>query len=165
MNPHLLRALLALGLALPVAVAGEPAGDLLPPVQRAGQIAAAERLAVRSRPALAPKETPSPFAPVGFEPADPTDPQRAAAGGAEKLPGDRETLELLAAQLCPSGVIVLRGSPLLILSNRQLPAGTRFTITLQGQEHELLLVEVSRSTYTLRYRAEETTRTIQSALK
>ena len=62
-------------------------------------------------------------------------------------------------------MIVLRGSPLLILSNRQYPAGTRFTVTLQGQEHELLLVEVSRTTYTLRYRAEETTRTIKSVPK
>lgn len=163
MNVRFPRALLALGLTLRVAVGGQTAGDLLPPGQRAGQVAAAERLVVRSRPAPAPVETRSPFAPAGFELADPTDPQRAAAGGAEKLRGDRETLELLAAQLSPSGVIVLRGSPLLILSNRQHPAGTRFTVTLQGQEHELLLVKVSRSTYTLRYRAEETTRTIKSA--
>jgi hypothetical protein len=71
----------------------------------------------------------------------------------------------LAAQLSPSGVIVLRGSPLLILSNRQHPAGTRFTVTLQGQEHDLLLAEVTRTTYTLRYREEETTRTIKSVPK
>lgn len=165
MNVRLPLALLALGLALPGAIAGEPAGDLPPPAQRAGQVAAAERLAVRSRPAPVPTETPSPFAPTGFDAADPADPKQAAAGVAEKPRGDRETLELLAAQLSPSGVIVLRGSPLLILSNRQYPAGTRFTVTLQGQEHELLLVEVSRTTYTLRYRAEETTRTIKSVPK
>lgn len=165
MNVRLPLALLALGLALPGAIAGEPAGDLPPPAQRAGQVAAAERLAVRSRPAPVPTETPSPFAPTGFDAADPADPKQAAAGVGEKPRGDRETLELLAAQLSPSGVIVLRGSPLLILSNRQYPAGTRFTVTLQGQEHELLLVEVSRTTYTLRYRAEETTRTIKSVPK
>ena len=165
MNARLSLALLALGLALPAAVAGEPAGDLPPPAQRAGQVAAAERLAGRVRPAPGPTGTPSPFAPAGFDAADPDDPKRAAVGVAEKPRGDRETLELLAAQLSPSGVIVLRGSPLLILSNRQHPAGTRFTVTLQGQEHELLLVEVSRTTYTLRYRAEETTRTIKSVPK
>ena len=165
MNVRLPLALLALGLARPGAIAGEPAGDLPPPAQRAGQVSAAERLAVRSRPAPGPAETPSPFAPAGFDAADPADPKQAAAGAAEKPRGDRETLELLAAQLSPSGVIVLRGSPLLILSNRQYPAGTRFTVTLQGQEHELLLVEVSRTTYTLRYRAEETTRTIKSVPK
>ena len=93
------------------------------------------------------------------------DPKRSAGGAAEKPRGDRETLELLAAQLSPSGVIVLRGSHLLILSNRQHPAGTRFTVSFQGQEHELLLAEVTRTTYTLRFREEETTRTIKSVPK
>jgi hypothetical protein len=158
-------ALLACCLVFPRAVAGEPAGDLPAPAQREGQVAAAERLAVRPRPVPAPADTPSPFAPAGFDPAEPVDSKRAAAGAAEKPRGDRETLELLAAQLSPSGVIVLRGSHLLILSNRQHPAGTRFTVTLQGQEHELLLAEVTRTTYSLRYREEETTRTIKSVPK
>ncbi len=165
MNARLPLALLALSFAVPGAPAGEPPGDLPPPAQRDVQLAAAERLAVRPRLAPAPAEAPSPFAPVGFEPVDPGDPKRAAPGAAEKPRGDRETLELLAAQLSPSGVIVLRGSPLLILSNRQHPAGTRFTVTLQGQEHDLLLAEVTRTTYTLRYREEETTRTIKSVPK
>ena len=165
MNARLPLAWLALSLALPGAVAGEPVGDLPPPVQRAGQLAAAERLAARPRPAPAPAETPSPFAPAGFDSADPGDPTRAVAGNAEKPRRDREMLQLLAAQLSPSGVIVLRGSPLLILATRQYPAGTRFTVTLQGQEYELLLVAVSRTTYTLRYRAEETTFTIGSLNK
>jgi hypothetical protein len=165
MNARLPFALLASGLALSGSFGGEPAGDLPPPAQRASQVATAEGLAVRNRPAPTPGGSSSPFAPQGFEAADLNDPKRAAVGGAEKPREDRETLELLAAQLSPSGVIVLRGSPLLILSNRQHPAGTRFTVTLQGQEHELLLVEVSRTTYTLRYRAEETTRTIKSVPK
>jgi len=165
MSPRLPTALLTVCLAVPGAVAGEPPGDLPPPAQRDGQIAAAERLAVRPRPVPAPAETPSPFAPAGFDPVEPADPKRSAGGAAEKPRGDRETLELLAAQLSPSGVIVLRGSHLLILSNRQHPAGTRFTVSFQGQEHELLLAEVTRTTYTLRYRGEETTRTIKSVPK
>ncbi|MFZ9745431.1 MAG: hypothetical protein ACO3G4_02245 [Opitutaceae bacterium] len=163
MNARLSLVLLAVPFALP-AVAAESPGDLPPPAQRAAQVAAAEGLAVRSRLAPAPAETPSPFAPLGFEGTDPADP-KGAAGLAEKPRGDRETLELLAAQLSPSGVIVLRGSHLLILSNRQHPAGTRFTVSHQGQEHELLLTEVTRTTYTLRYREEETTRTIKSVPK
>ncbi len=160
MNARLPLVLLAVWLALP-AVAAESPGDLPPPAQRAAQVAAAEALAARTRPVPAPAEAPSPFAPAGFEVADPADP-KGAAGPAEKPRGDRETLELLAAQLSPSGVIVLRGSHLLILSNRHHPAGTRFTVSHQGQEHELLLAEVTRTTYTLRYREQETTRTIKS---
>jgi hypothetical protein len=152
-------------LAVPGVLAGEPPADLPPPAQRAEQVAAAQRLAVRIRPDPARAAAPSPFAPAGFDAAEAVEPQRTTPGAPEKPRGDRETLELLAAQLSPSGVIALRGSPLLILSNRQHPAGTRFTVTLQGQEHELLLVEVSRTTYTLRYRAEETTRTIKSVPK
>lgn len=165
MNARLPLALLALRLAVPAAPAAEAPGDVPPPAQRAAQLEAAERLAVRARPVPAPAEAPSPFAPVDFEPAAPVDPKRPAAGGTEKPRGDRETLELLAAQLSPSGVIVLRGSHLLILSNRHHPAGTRFTVTHQGQEHELLLAEVTRTTFTLRYREEETTRTIKSVPK
>ena len=157
--------LLALRLAVPGAAAGEPPGDLPAPAQRDGEVAAANRLALRSRPAPPPTEAPSPFTPAGFEPAEPGDPKWSGPGAAQKPRGDRETLELLAAQLSPSGVIVLRGSHLLILSNRQHPAGTRFTIALQGQEHELLLTEVTRTTYTLRFREEETTRTIKSVPK
>jgi hypothetical protein len=165
MNARLPLALLALRLAVPAAAGGEPPGDLPPPAQRAAQVAAAERLAVRPRLAPAPAAAPSPFAPLGFEPAGPGEAPRNAAGATEKPRGDRETLELLAAQLSPSGVIVLRGSHLLILSNRHHPAGTRFTVSHQGQEHELLLAEVTRTTYTLRYREEETTRTIKSVPK
>jgi hypothetical protein len=102
---------------------------------------------------------------VGFEPAAPGDLQRTAAHGAEKPRGERETLELLAAQLSPAGVIVLRGSHLLILSQRHYPAGTRFTVSHQEQEHELLLAAVTRTTYTLRYRGEEITRPITAAPK
>jgi hypothetical protein len=165
MSPRLPHALLVSLLAVAGGLAGETPADLPPPAQRAEQVAAAERLAARTRPDSARAAPPSPFAPAGFDAADPGDPQRPAARAPEKPRGDRETLELLAAQLSPSGVIVLRGSPLLILSNRQHPAGTRFTIALQGQEHELLLTEVTRTTYTLRYREEETTRTIKSVPK
>lgn len=165
MSSRLSLALLAPLLAAPAGFSGEPPADLPPPAQRAEQVAAAERLAVRSRPVPARSAAPSPFAPAGFDAAEVGETQRATPGAPEKPRGDRETLELLASQLSPSGVIVLRGSPLLILSNRQHPAGTRFTIALQGQEHELLLTEVTRTSYTVRYREEETTRTIKSVPK
>lgn len=154
---------LALGLCPAFAAAASPGpgpAELPPPATRAARLAAAERLARRPTPPPVPPDLASPFDPRGFAAPDAPEP---AGPVAENTSGDRETLEVLAAQLSPSGVIVLRGSHLLILSNRHFEAGTRFTVSYQGREHELLLVSVTRTTFTLRYRGEEITRTIRSA--
>jgi hypothetical protein len=74
--------------------------------------------------------------------------------------GDFEVLEMLAEQIRPSGMILLRGAPRLIISNKPFEVGTRFTVTYNGQDYELALTAIDRTTFTLRYRNEQTTRPI-----
>ncbi len=54
----------------------------------------------------------------------------------------------------------LRGAPRLIIANKPFEIGTRFTVTYNGQDYELELTSIDRTTFTLRYRNEETTRPI-----
>jgi hypothetical protein len=74
---------------------------------------------------------------------------------------DRETLQTLAAQITPSGMMVLRGTPRLIFANKPFEVGTRFTASFNHQDYELELVAIDRTTFTLRYRGEEITRPIK----
>ncbi len=70
-------------------------------------------------------------------------------------------LDKLAAQISPTGVIMLRGAPRLVISNRPFEVGTRFTATYNNQDYELELVAIDRTTFTLRYRSEEVIRPIK----
>jgi hypothetical protein len=76
--------------------------------------------------------------------------------------GDRDTLEKLSTQIKPSGMIVMRGAPRLVIGNKHFEVGTRFTATYNNQDYELELVAIDRTTFTLRYRGEETTRPIKT---
>ena len=74
---------------------------------------------------------------------------------------DRETLQTLAAQITPSGMMVKGGTPRLIFANKPFEVGTRFTASFNHQDYELELVAIDRTTFTLRYRGEEITRPIK----
>lgn len=171
-------ALLAVLAALPVHAAKVTA-DILPPIRRQVTVDTAERLAQRKAPAPVPADLPSPFNPADFDKPDPSELAAAAtrpggpkpggpAGPGPAVPvqpqapaGDRETLETLAAQITPSGMIELRGKPRLMIGGRPFEIGTRFTAAFNNQEYELELVAIDRTTFTLRYRGEEITRPIK----
>ncbi len=159
--------------------------DILPPLRRQASVDTAERLAQRKAPGPLPADLPSPFNPADFDKPDPSEVAAAAArpgattpgsvprpGAAGTVapagpakppspPGDRETLETLAAQITPSGSFNLGGKPLLVIGGRRFEVGTRFTAGYNGQEYELELVAIDRTTFTLRYRGEEITRPIK----
>lgn len=154
--------------------------DILPPPRRQVVVEMAEKLAQREPVKPLPADLPSPFNPKGFDKSEPAESPAVAQKGAPTpvetpSPGggtpapvkpaapstDRETLEMLAAQITPSGVIVLRGTPRLIFANRPFEVGTRFTASYNNQDYELELVAIDRTTFTLRYRGEEITRPIK----
>jgi hypothetical protein len=179
MNTRSLTLLLAVALPLPAEVfAARNSADLQPPQVRQLAVTKAERLARRPAPAPLPADLVSPFDPVDFDKPDPADAaavaaaNAAGASAARKTTGaapaqrtaplsDRETLEKLAAQLAPTGMIMLRGSPRLVISNKPFEVGTRFTATYNNQDYELELVAIDRTTFTLRYRGEDITRPIK----
>jgi hypothetical protein len=154
------------------AAAGKVASDLAPAPKRQTAVDVAEKLA--HRPPVPPlsADLPSPFNPPDFDKPDPSEapvvaPKPTPAAGvvganAAAAPAtDRQTLETLAAQITPSGVIMLRGAPRLIFANKPFEVGTRFTATYNNQDYELELVAIDRTTFTLRYRGEDVTRPIK----
>lgn len=179
MNAVVLRLLLLLLAAGPLqAAAGKSTSDLMPPLKRQASVDTAERLVRRKAPPPTPVDMASPFNPVDFDKPDPSEvpvatgpkPGATAGGatGATATPAapagpatDRDTLETLAAQITPSGVIMLRGAPRLIFANKPFEVGTRFTASYNNQDYELELVAIDRTTFTLRYRGEEITRPIK----
>lgn len=155
-----------------VAFAAKPTSDLQPLHKRQLTVTAGERLASRKVPSPVPADLPSPFNPKDFEKPDPADPGYQApvvTAGSQPVkpvspPGDRETLETLAAQILPSGMIE-RGKRLLTIGGKFFEVGTRFVASYSNQEYELELVAIDRTTFTLRYRGEEITRPIKSVSK
>lgn len=149
--------------------------DLQPTVRRQATVEIAERLSRPPAPPAVPEDLPQPFNPPDFETNAPGE-TKSGMGGAPRPPGsapvagvasapsapagDRDVIEMLAAQIRPSGMIQLRGTPRLIIANKPFEVGTRFTVTYSNQDYELELTAIDRTTFTLRYRNEETTRPI-----
>jgi hypothetical protein len=173
-----LAAFAAVSVAAPmVLAAARVTSDLVPPQKRQVVLDLAENLARRKAPAPVAADLPSPFNPVDFDKPDPSElppaqTQRPTQTGAPTTgpvvaaqpvgpATDRETLETLAAQITPSGVIQLRGSPRLIFAGKPFEIGTRFTASYNNQDYELELVAIDRTTFTLRYRGEEIIRPIK----
>lgn len=159
----------ALWAAMPAAaLAARVNPDLPPPQKRQASVATAERLAEKRTPPSLGSGLVSPFNPLGFDQPDqgsaPAAPV-ARGGTANPAPARaltaRETLELLAAQITPSGMITRRDTPLLIIGSKPFEVGTRFTASYNNQDYELELVAIDRTTFTLRYRGEDITRPIK----
>lgn len=164
MNRTIRLGLAASALALSSAAYGARAtSDLLPPQRRQATVEIAERLTNRPPPAPLPEELISPFNPPGFSqrPAKSGTPVAAAPEEPAGPPSDRETLEMLAAQIQPTGMFHFRGKPLLLIGGKRFEIGTRFTATYNNEDYELELVAIESTSFTLRYRGEEITRPIQ----
>jgi hypothetical protein len=172
---HFLAAGLALSAcALPGAFAAKATSDIISPPKRQPTVDLAEALTKRPPPARMAADMASPFNPPDFDKPDsseqknaqPRKPGDPVAPKADtlvvKAPGDRETLETLASRIPSTGTIVLGGKPLLIVGKNRLEVGQTLVVTYDNQDYELELVAIDRTTFTLRYRAEETTRPIRS---
>lgn len=154
--------------ALPAAAfAAAAKSDIQPPLKRQDTVTAAEKLA--NRVVLTPLSAGlvSPFNPPGFDKPEATEvaPNQIAAAPTEAPPppGDREILEILAAQLTPTGTIThFDGKPRLVMGSKRFEIGTTFTVTYNNQDYELELVAIDRTTFALRYRGEQLTRPIKS---
>lgn len=103
--------------------------------------------------------SPAPTAPAAGA-AGPV-PAAAGASGAKAAPAsDREILEVVAARIPSTGIIIFGQKPLLVVSGKRYEVGSRFTVTHGGQDYELELVAIERTTFTLRYRGEQYARPI-----
>lgn len=175
MSPHsfrlaLLPALLALA-AVPAtsaavaAHAARPArvvqSDLVPTEARQGVLDLASRLSHPTEPPPLSADLKTPFDFDKTEP-DPTPPPNGAPP-APAAKGARETLETLAPLIKPSGTLIAPGRPaMLTIGQRRLKVGDKFTITFEGSDYDLELAAITSTSFTLRYKDEETTRPIKS---
>lgn len=151
--------------------AARAASDLTSPQRRQASVEIGERLARRAPPPELPVDLPSPFNPVGFDLPDPDvvaaeQAKREAAAAATGTVGsgpatDREVIDVLALRLNPSGTVIIGGKSLLIIDRNRFEVGTKFTVTYEERDYELQLISIDRTTFTLRYRGEETTRPIK----
>jgi len=177
---------LLFGVIAAAPVAAKPLSDLVSTDRRRVIVEQAQRLMRPADPAALPVELAQPFNPPNFEQPDPEELRAAAAlaarnnpapapgsGGSGaagaglpvRQPPDREILENLAAKLPATGTIIKpNGEPLLIFGRRNMAIGSQFTVADAGtgQEYDLELVAIDRTTFTLRYRNEEITRPIKS---
>lgn len=173
----LIRPGAACGLAfaiLATAAAAKPLSDLASPEKRRTVVDLAQHLTRVPEAVPVPADLPNLFNPQGFEQPDPEEVKAAAAasnrgapapggGGAPVVrpPGEREILENLAAKLPTTGSVVLNGEPVLFLGRGKVKVGDKFTVAYNGQDYELELVAIDRTTFTLRYHGEEITRSIK----
>lgn len=149
--------------------AAKPASDIVPPEQRRAAVQRAERLAHPAVAPALPAEVISPFSPPAFDQPDGSEasahaesrPADAKAGSANAAQSDRDALAAVAAKIPTTGTIILGGKPLLISGTNRIEAGSRFTVVYNGQEYELELVAIDRTTFTVRYKGEEFTRPIK----
>ena len=147
----------------------KPAADILPPDHRRALVEKAERLAQTPAPIPVPAEVPGPFNPPGFD--RPDTPQGGEASGQKAADGkpaapalpqtDQELLAAVAAKIPTTGTMIIGGKPLLISGTHRIEAGSRFTVVYNGQDYELELVAIDRTTFTVRYKGEEFTRPIK----
>jgi hypothetical protein len=173
MSPHFFRpfvlpSLLALAAAsgLSAAPAHRPArvveSDLAPSEARQPSLDLAARLA---RPSEPPPISAGLKTPFDFDRADPDEtpsPNGQPSNDAPQVKGPREILESVAPLLKPNGTINLGGQPILLFGQRKLKVGDKFTITFEGTDYELELAAIASTSFTLRYKGEETTRPIKS---
>jgi len=154
--------------------------DIPPPLKRQSAIQLAQRLAARTPPPPVSPDLPSPFNPPDFEKREPaeapagpanvahpggaTSPGGANAASAQPPPplGDRAILEAVAEKIPATGMILFGSKPILtVAGGRRFEIGSTFTVSYDNQDYDLEVVAIDRTTFTLRYRGEEVTRSIR----
>jgi hypothetical protein len=142
--------------------------DLLPVQRRAASVDLAARIVEpRSAPAL-PATLNNPFAPEGFDLPD-----GAEAGGPGSGPGAaraavrtlRDTLEVIAANITPTGTISRRGEPILLFGSKQVRVGEELTVTYEGTTYVLTVTAIQSTNFTVRLNNDELTRPIKPGAK
>src|SRR5687768_1464117 len=129
-------------LLLPLAAgAARAASDLQPPVKRQASVDLAEKLARRTKLPAEPEDIVSPFNPPGFDKAEVSAVVAPVASNKPEAPppppGDRQILEMVAAQLNPTGTMLFEGTQRLVMGSKRFQVGDRFIVTMNNQDHEL----------------------------
>lgn len=170
-TPHLVACVVSLaGLAMHAATPAP--SDLVAPQKRRAAVTIGEQLSRSPVVSNLPADLVDPFNPAHFDRAQAEGSVAAApavgrtAGPAGDLPAsDREMLEILASLVPTAGLMHRDGKAVITLGPRRVGIGQGFPVVYKNVEYELVMVDITDRTFTLRYRNEEKTRSIQRALK
>lgn len=88
--------------------------------------------------------------------------QVAAGAKVEEVLSDGEILDKIAAKIVPSGTIFLGGQPMLMFGKKFVRVGSLFKVTYNGNDYDLVLTSIDRTTFTLSLNHAKTTRPIQT---
>jgi hypothetical protein len=76
------------------------------------------------------------------------------------LRSDQELVKVLALRLEPTGVLIINGNPFLLFLGKKEKVGNELTVTFEGADYRLTIVEISSRDFRVRYRSEEFTRPV-----
>jgi hypothetical protein len=74
---------------------------------------------------------------------------------------DQQRLELIAAQLNPTGSVELGGEPQLLFTEKRQKIGDKLTVLLDKVEYTVEIVSIEKNRFRIRYNNLETTRSIK----
>jgi hypothetical protein len=123
---------------------------------------AAQLLAPRANPAAQlPEDLTNPFDPG----AKVTKNSGAAKTARAPTSSDREVLEKIAASIKASGVMMMRGQPILLAREKKYTVGENIKVNIEGFDYVVVVTAIEPASFSLRLNREEVTRPIKSGKK
>ena len=109
-------------------------------------------------------DVPNPFNPPGYSLPETIPAHTApAARTAPVIRSDREILDILLRRFPASGAMTWGGRVLLVAGDKRYEAGQTLLLSYDGRDFEVELVAVTATSFTLRYRGAEISRSIRMA--
>jgi hypothetical protein len=88
---------------------------------------------------------------------------RAKTSGRSSSSSDRETLLKIVEKVKPSGMLMMRGEPLLLFREKKLKVGDTLNIAFEGSEYVLVITGIESTSFKVSLNHEEITRPIKPA--
>ena len=140
-----------------VAPAAGSESSISSPATRTATLAKVERMTEPKPVDTAVGNGKDPFYPAA---SDLTDEEVKAGPGVGAL-SDKEQLELIAAQINPTGSVELGGEPQLLFTEKRQKIGDKLTVSIDKVEYEVEIVSIEKTRFRIRYNNMETTRSIK----
>jgi hypothetical protein len=158
-TPRMLICVLAAGTSMLISFGQESVPS---PAKRQVTLDLAGRLlAPQSNPAASlPSDLLDPFNPPGFG-AVPTSGPGKPGETIRTVSTDREILQNIATRITPSGMVMFGSQPLLLFREKKLKVGENLTITFEGNDYVVVISEINRTSFKIRFNQEEITRPIK----
>ncbi|GAB1489232.1 hypothetical protein MASR2M8_16850 [Opitutaceae bacterium] len=143
--------------------------DLLPVQRRAASVDLAARIVAPRVPSALPTPLKNPFVPDGFDLPDAGETGAVAPTQSNVRPPQvrtsRDTLEIIVANIQPTGTISRRGEPILLFGSKQVRVGEDLTVTYEGDTYVLVVTAIQSTSFTVRLNNDEITRPIKPGTK